>query len=93
MGDGDNYALFARDKGNFLSGEETSDLEGEMTATITETSTSNRTCQRLYQTQRKKGGKTRSEKDSMIYREKEESQRKGEREEENGRREEKPTRG
>ena len=57
MGDGDNYALFAHDKGNFLSGEEISDLEGEMMATITETSTSNRTCQRLYQNSTKERGK------------------------------------
>jgi len=42
------YDLFAGDKGDLLSGEEASDLEGEMTATITEISIPNRTCQRLY---------------------------------------------
>ena len=41
------YELFAGDKDDFLSGDEVSDLEGEMTATITEISIPNRTCQRL----------------------------------------------
>jgi len=48
MGDGGIYDLFAEDKDDFLSGEEASDLEGEMTATITEISIPNRTSQRLY---------------------------------------------
>jgi len=42
------YDLFAGDKGDLLSGEEASDLEGEMTATITEISIPDRSCQRLY---------------------------------------------
>ena len=41
------YDLFAGDKDDFLSGDEVNDLEGEMTATITEISIPNRTCQRL----------------------------------------------
>jgi len=41
------YDLFAGNKGNLLSGEEASDLEGEMTATITKISIPNRTCQCL----------------------------------------------
>jgi hypothetical protein len=63
-GDGDIYDLSAGDKGDFRSDEEVSDLEGEMTATITEISIPNRTCQRLYRNSTKKKTKRERLKDT-----------------------------
>ena len=59
--------MFAGDKDDLLSSDKDSDFEGEMTATITELSIPNRTCQRLYGNSMKEGGKKLEEGKSQRY--------------------------
>lgn len=48
MGDGDIHDFLAGGRDDVVAGDEASDLKGEITATITEISILNGTCQPLY---------------------------------------------